>query len=103
MVYSFVPDSEPFSAETTTAVDVCGHRLPVVHAREHLAVVHQAKVLPQMILPIKCTGVQTFFFTLAVVVAFNVLVTGILLLAVDTFLLACCYVCNDWARRAVST
>ena len=86
MIDAFLPSSKAFRAETASAVDVDRDGLPILHKRGHLTVVHQSKMLAQVIFSIKCAGVQSFFLTLTIIVAFNVIIAGVLFVAPDASL-----------------
>ena len=83
MIDSVSPYRKALSAEPAATVDVDNYRLPIIHEWSHLAIVHQPKMLPQVILAVECSSIEAFVFALSVVMRFNMIVCRVLIVAID--------------------
>jgi hypothetical protein len=54
VVHSVFPGLEVGTTEATAGFDICDATLPLLHAGLEFGIVHQAKVLIEMILPVEC-------------------------------------------------
>lgn len=95
-----MPHGETLSTEATSAVDVGGHRLPILHKGCHLTAVHEAEMLSKVVFAIECPGVHAFLFTLTVIVSFQMIVSWIKLIAMNTSLLSSGTVGDHRSKRS---
>ena len=102
MLGSILPPVEPSRAKATTASDEVNCNLPTIHRFGHLTSMHQAKMLLQMIFPIKSSRRQAFFFTIIMIMRVQVVLCWIHVSTINTLFRAGYGRSNDWPKRCAN-